>query len=92
MKNFSLNNLTWNFIKLEENTSPSVRSYVQSLSELLNSMRPNTTTDARRLEIAKNHIKEVKKHINKLEERVEVLEEQVKLLEETKDKDIVKDE
>ena len=92
MKNFSLNNLTWNFIKLEENVSPSVRSYVQSLSELLNSMRPNTTTDSRRLEIAKNHLKEVKKHINKLEERVEVLEEQVKLLEETKDKDIVKEE
>lgn len=82
-----LNNITWNFIKLEENVSPSVLSYLQSLSETLNTLRPSTTSDKRRLEIAKSHLKEVKKHVNKLEEQVCTLEEKVKLLEETKDKD-----
>ncbi|NCA22355.1 MAG: hypothetical protein EBS86_14620 [Crocinitomicaceae bacterium] len=88
MKNNSLlNNITWNFIKLEENISPSVRSYIQSLSETLDTLRPSSTSDKRRLEIARSHLKEVKKHVNKLEEQVYDLEEKVKLLEETKNKD-----
>ena len=91
-KNTLLNNISWNFIKLEENVSPSVFSYLQSLSETLNTLRPNTTSDKRRLEIAKSHLKEVKKHVNKLEEQVYSLEEKIKLLEETKDIDLVKEE
>ena len=78
-----LNKITWNFIM--ENNAPSVRSYLQSLSETLSNMRPSSTTDARRLELAKDHLREVKRHINKLEERVEMLEEQVKVLEEGRD-------
>jgi len=88
-----LNNISWNFIKLEENVSPSVVAYIQSLSETLNSLRPSSTSDKRRIEIAKSHLKEVKKHVNKLEEQVYDLEEKIKLLEETKNKnnDIVKE-
>ncbi len=86
-KNSLLNNITWNFIKLEENVSPSVLSYLQSLSETLNTLRPSTTSDKRRLEIAKSHLKEVKRHVNKLEEQVYSLEEKIKVLEETKNKD-----
>lgn len=91
-KNTLLNNISWNFIKLEENVSPSVLSYLQSLSETLNTLRPSSTSDKRRLEIAKSHLKEVKKHVNKLEEQVYSLEEKVKLLEENKEKEIVKEE
>ena len=85
--NSLLNNITWNFIKLEENVSPSVRSYIQSISETLDVLRPSSTSDKRRLEIARSHLKEVKKHVNKLEEQVFDLEEKIKLLEETKNKD-----
>jgi len=85
--NSLLNNITWNFIKLEENISPSVRSYIQSISETLDALRPSSTSDKRRLEIARSHLKEVKKHVNKLEEQVFDLEEKIKLLEETKNKD-----
>lgn len=91
-KNTLLNNISWNFIKLEENVSPSVLSYLQSLSETLNTLRPSSTSDKRRLEIAKSHLKEVKKHVNKLEEQVYSLEEKIKLLEENKEKEIVKEE
>lgn len=87
-----LNNISWNFIKLEENISPSVLSYLQSLSETLNTLRPSSTSDKRRLEIAKSHLKEVRRCVNKLEEQVYLLEEKVKLLEENKEKEIVKEE
>jgi hypothetical protein len=86
-KNTFLNNITWNFFKLEENVSPSVMSYLQSLTETLNSLRPSSTSDKRRIEIAKSHLKEVRRHVNKLEEQVFTLEEKVKLLEETKEKE-----
>jgi len=33
-----LNNISWNFIKLEENVSPSVLSYLQSLEEQVYSL------------------------------------------------------
>lgn len=84
-----LNNITWNFFKLEENVSPSVLSYLQSLSETLNTLRPSSTSDKRRLEIARSHLKEIKKHVNKLEEQVYTLEEKIKLLEENKEKELV---
>ena len=88
MKNNSLlNNISRNFMLLEEKVSPSVVAYIQSLSETLESLRPSSTSDKRRIEIAKSHLKEVKKHVNKLEEQVYSLEEKVKLLEETKEKD-----
>mgnify|MGYP003705114591 CR=1 FL=1 len=88
MKNNSLlNNISRNFMLLEEKVSPSVVAYIQSLSETLESLRPSFTSDKRRIEIAKSHLKEVKKHVNKLEEQVYSLEEKVKLLEETKEKD-----
>lgn len=89
--NSLLNKITWNFIKLEENVSPSVLSYLQSLSETLSNLRPSSTSDKRRVEIAKSHLKEVKKHVNKLEEQVYKLEEKIKLLEETKDNELVKE-
>lgn len=88
MKNNNfLDKMTWDFIKLNEGISPSVFSYLQSLSETLNNIRPSSTSDSRRIEIAKSQLKEVKKHVNKLEEQVYNLEEKVKLLEETKNKD-----
>ena len=80
-----LTNITWNFIKLDEGQEPSIRSYIQSLSEIINAIKPSSTSDNRRLEIAKTHLKEVKKHVNRLEERIELLQEQVKVLEENKE-------
>jgi len=72
MKNNNfLDKLTWDFIKLDENISPSVFSYLQSLTETLNKIRPSSTTDGRRIELAKSHLKEVKRHVNKLEEELE---------------------
>jgi len=77
---------------LEENVSPSVVAYIQSLSETLNTLRPSSTADKRRLEIAKSHLNKVTKHVIKLEEQVLDLEEKIKILEERKeDSKIVKE-
>lgn len=86
MKNNTLlNNITRNFMSLEENVSPSVIAYIQSISETLNTLRPSSTADKRRIEIAKSHLKEVRKHVIKLEEKVFSLEEVNSSVEERKE-------
>ena len=70
---------------LGESRAPSLASYIQSISEVLHSVTPRTRTDERRIEMAKNSLKEVRRHTRRLEERVNVLEEQVKILEENKE-------
>jgi polyhydroxyalkanoate synthesis regulator phasin len=67
---------------LGESNSPSLRSYIQSISETLSKLKPTSKADQRRVEIALQHVKEVRKHARKLEERVLFLEEQVQVLEE----------
>lgn len=89
-----LNNITWRFIKEGSGKAqPSIRSYLQSISEIIEAVSPKSRTDERRLEIAKNHLLEVKRNVNRLEEKntflqeqLNELEEKVKILEEEKNK------
>jgi polyhydroxyalkanoate synthesis regulator phasin len=70
---------------LGESSSPSMASYVQSISEVLQSITPRSRRDERRIEIASANLKEVGRHMRRLQERVSVLEEQVKILDENKE-------
>ena len=70
---------------LGESKPPSLASYIQSVSEVLNAVSPRSRTDERRIEMAKSSLKEVRRHTRRLQERVNVLEEQVKILEESKE-------
>lgn len=79
--------MTRNFI-LNEGNGPSVISYIQSLAEALNAMRPNTVADSRRLEIAKENLSNVKRHFRRLEEKISFLEEELKILQEEKSKTV----
>ena len=63
---------------------PTIFSYIQSLNETLSNMRAKTQTEARRLDIAKEHLREIKKNARQLQERVQLLEEQITVLEESK--------
>ena len=68
-----LDNLSWNFIK-ESASQPSVRGYLRSVEEKLNSFltKPSiTTSDSDKISIALRDLKEVKKHVNRLEEELE---------------------
>ena len=54
---------------LGESKAPSVASYIQSISEVLQSVTPRSRTDERRIEIARANLKEVKRHMRRLQER-----------------------
>jgi ABC-type phosphate transport system auxiliary subunit len=70
---------------LGETKAPSVASYIQSISEVLEALRPRTRADTLRIETARGALKEVRRHTRRLQERVNVLEEQVQVLEESKE-------
>lgn len=75
--------LTKDFIVSEGGSKkPTVYSYIQSLSEIVNNLTPRSQTDQRRIQMAREHLKEIKRHTRRLEEQVITLEEQVKVLEE----------
>ena len=80
---FRLNKSTKQFI-LEEGYSPSLASYIQSLKEIVFSLTPRSKTEARRIEIAKSHLKEIRLHVRRLQEKNNELEERLKILEEEK--------
>jgi len=79
------NKMTKEFLLGENLNGPSLISYIQSLSEALSNMTPRSKTDARRLEIAKEHLKSVKKGVRQLNERINLLEEKLQILEESKE-------
>ncbi len=70
---------------LGEGKPPSLASYIQSISEVLESVTPRSRTDERRIAMAKTNLVEVRRHARRLQERVSILEEQVQVLEESKE-------
>lgn len=79
---FKLNKVTKQFVLAENQISPSLESYVQSLKEIIYSLTPRTKTEARRLEIAKSHLREIRVHTKRLREENSNLQEKLSLLEE----------
>jgi len=73
--------LTRKFL-IGESKIAGVASYIQNLSEVLGQMKPRSRTDGRRMEIAKENLREIKRHVRKLEEKVTLLEEHIGVLEE----------
>ena len=66
-----------------EGKDVSVHSHVQSLMDILSSMRFSTKIGGRRAEMAKMHLQEIRKTVRRLEENVKTLEEQLQVLEES---------
>ena len=84
-----LNAITRRFVSgesLKENKNPDMNSYIQTLGEILQNIRPKSISERRRLEVARQQLKEIRRHARRLQERVSVLEEQVNILEEKKGK------
>ena len=82
---FDKDALTRRFL-LGEGKSAGLRSYIQNLGEVLGQINPRSRTDERRMEIAKENLREIKRHVRKLEEKVKSLEEHINILEEKKGK------
>ena len=65
---------------------PTIKSYIQSLEESLNSFKPRTIKEKNTLGIAKQHLKEIKRQARRMEAKINILEEELKVLEESKEK------
>jgi len=74
--------MTKRFLLGEKLDTPGLLSYIQSLEEIVYKLNPTTKHEARRVEIAKEHVRHVKRHSKRLMEKVSVLEERLSILEE----------
>lgn len=63
-------------------TEPSLKSYIQSLQEILSAMEAKTMREARRIEMAKENLIGIRRQTKRLEERNSLLENQVSTLKE----------
>ena len=76
--------MTRKFLLGERINPPSLRSYIQSLNEILKHINPPSLREKRNVEIAIEHLRGINRHTRKLEEKVSLLEEKLKVLEEGK--------
>ena len=79
----SLRRLTREFL-LGEAKSASPVSYFQNLMETLQTMRPTTQRDARKLEIALEQANKLRREYLRMERKMRLLEERLQVLEENK--------
>lgn len=79
---FDLRRMTKNFLLGETLDKPGLMSYIQSLEEIVYSIRPSSKSESRRLEIAKEQLRNIRRHSKRLAERVKTLEERITTLEE----------
>ena len=80
-------NMTKRFLIGEGKQKVSLSSYIQSVTEIVNSFNPRSKTESRRVEIAKEHLREIRSRSRVLEERVSLLEERLHVLEEGNEKE-----
>ena len=78
-----LNRLTKKFL-LNERVKIDPMASVQALYDIVTQVRVSNKRDTGRLQLAKEHIKNIKRQVRSLNERVVQLEEQLNLLNEEK--------
>ena len=77
--------ITRRFLIGEAYEKPEPFSYIQSLEEILNNITTNLC-GKRRLQVAKEHLRNIRRSFRTLNNKVTTLEEQIKVLEESKEK------
>jgi len=78
-----LNSLTRRFI-LNEGKVSTVNTWIQALSENINSLKPRTLSEERRIEVMKHNLAELRRSSRRMQEQINRLEEQVTVLQEDK--------
>ncbi len=79
-----LDYITRRFLLNESPQKPTIKGFVESVSSILEILRPRTQKESRQISIAKQHLNEIQKLNRRLEEKVRLLEEKVQVLEEGK--------
>jgi|TARA_R110000824_G_scaffold3309_2_gene15644 hypothetical protein len=77
----SLNKITKNFI-LNEGQQPSINSWIQALSENLNSLRSKSLYENRKIEVMKQQLTELRRTARRMTSKIDVLEEELKIIKE----------
>ena len=81
--------LTRKFLKgsfLKEGKVPDINSYIQTLGEILDNFRPKGVSERRRLDVAREQLREIRRHTRRMQGQIHILEEKLSILEENKDK------
>ena len=74
-----------NFLLNEELDEKSIFTYIQGLQEIISNLKPRTVSEKRRLQLAKQHIREVRKYARRMLNENLNLQEKLNLLEENKE-------
>jgi hypothetical protein len=77
-------NLQWKDFLNESLDEKSIFTYIQGLQEIIINLKPRTITEKRRLQLAKQHLREVKRYARKMDNDIHVLNEKLNILEESK--------
>ena len=80
----SLDSQWRNFLINEELDERSIFTYIQGLQEIISNLKPRTVSEKRRLQLAKQHIREVRKYARRIMNENMDLHEKLQLLEESK--------
>ena len=80
----SLDSQWRDFLLNEELDERSIFTYIQGLQEIISNLKPRTVSEKRRLQLAKQHIREVRKYVRRIMNENMDLHEKLQLLEENK--------
>ena len=80
----SLDSQWRDFLINEELDERSIFTYIQGLQEIISNLKPRTVSEKRRLQLAKQHIREVRKYARRIMNENMDLQEKLQLLEESK--------
>jgi hypothetical protein len=70
---------------LKEGKSPDINSYIQTLGEILDNFKPKSISEKRRLDAARDQLREIRRHTRRMQSQIHILEEKLVILEENKD-------
>tara|TARA_R100001079_G_C4310139_1_gene94757 strand:- start:17 stop:274 length:258 start_codon:yes stop_codon:yes gene_type:complete len=73
----------WRDFLNENLDEKNIFTYIQGLQEIISNLKPRTMTEKRRLQLAKNHLREVKRFARKMNSDMDVLQEKLNILEES---------
>ena len=79
-------NRDWNRFILGENLDErSIFTYLQGLQEIISNIKPKSMIEERRLNLAKQHLREARQSARKMQNELQVLEERLNVLEESQE-------
>ena len=80
-------NRFWRQYILNEGASPDVGVWLQSLTENLNLLRPQSIRESKRVEAMKHQLAEVRRCTRRMQKEMKILQEENRLLQEKKSND-----